>query len=318
MRHQVVVLSTWLLGLASTVSSAGLVPNRFQLVPPPVRDERQASEKTKRAEIQSGVFDQLIDHSRPELGTFPQRFWWSTEFYDGPGSPVLLFTPGEVSAEGYDGYLTNRTLPGLFANATGAAGILLEHRYWGESSPVADYSIANMQHLTLRNSIRDLTHFANSVSLPFDPEGLSKPRRAPWILTGGSYSGALAAWTSVEAPGTFWAYHASSAVVEAVDDFWHYFVPVQEGMPKNCSADVERVIGHVDKVLVHGGPKEKWALKKKFGLESLTHDDDFASAIESGPWTWQSHSESSGYNDFDEFCDYVEVCLSLICYAVRN
>lgn len=38
-------------------------------------------------------------------------------------------------------------------------------------------------------------------------------------MTGGSYSGALAAWTASIAPGTFWAYHASSAPVQAIYDF---------------------------------------------------------------------------------------------------
>lgn len=38
-------------------------------------------------------------------------------------------------------------------------------------------------------------------------------------MSGGSYSGALAAWTESTAPGTFWAYHASSAPVEAIYDY---------------------------------------------------------------------------------------------------
>lgn len=41
----------------------------------------------------------------------------------------------------------------------------------------------------------------------------------PWVLSGGSYSGALSAWTESTAPGTFWAYHASSAPVEAIYDY---------------------------------------------------------------------------------------------------
>jgi hypothetical protein len=41
----------------------------------------------------------------------------------------------------------------------------------------------------------------------------------PWVMSGGSYSGALAAWTASIAPGTFWAYHASSAPVQAIYDF---------------------------------------------------------------------------------------------------
>lgn len=38
-------------------------------------------------------------------------------------------------------------------------------------------------------------------------------------MVGGSYSGALTAWTESVAPGTFWAYHATSAPVEAIYDY---------------------------------------------------------------------------------------------------
>jgi hypothetical protein len=42
--------------------------------------------------------------------------------------------------------------------------------------------------------------------------------------------------------------------------------------------------------------------------------DDMPSALESGPWTWQSsqfYSESSlGYNPYYRFCDYVEVSMT--------
>lgn len=44
-------------------------------------------------------FDQLIDHSNPSLGTFKQRFWHTYEFYES-GGPIVLFTPGEVNADG--------------------------------------------------------------------------------------------------------------------------------------------------------------------------------------------------------------------------
>src|ERR1700710_723548 len=38
--------------------------------------------------INAAVFNQLIDHNNPSLGTFQQRYWYSTEFWNGPGSPV--------------------------------------------------------------------------------------------------------------------------------------------------------------------------------------------------------------------------------------
>jgi hypothetical protein len=42
--------------------------------------------------IQNATFEQLIDHNNPSLGTFSQFYYYSTEFYKGPGSPVVSIT----------------------------------------------------------------------------------------------------------------------------------------------------------------------------------------------------------------------------------
>jgi hypothetical protein len=86
----------------------------------------------------------------------------------------------------------------------------------------------------------------------------------------------LAGWLAALEPGTFWAYYGSSGVVEAVGDFWQYFVPVQEATPRNCSADVDKVIKYVDVVLSFGSEKRKRELKDQFMLGEL-EDGDFAS-----------------------------------------
>jgi hypothetical protein len=99
-------------------------------------------------------------------------------------------------------------------------------------------------------------------------------------------------------------------VVEAIGNFWQYFEPVRAGLPANCSADVERVIAHVDDVLTTGTAAEIQALKNMFGLGSIVHADDFASVLENGPWTWQSHDFDSGYSSVYQFCDYVENAVS--------
>ena len=39
--------------------------------------------------IKNATFEQLIDHKNPSLGTFSQFYYYSTEFYKGPGSPVV-------------------------------------------------------------------------------------------------------------------------------------------------------------------------------------------------------------------------------------
>ena len=294
-------------GLMLLVDSVrGRIAGHQNLVPPPLADERTEVQKRSSSTGQ-GVFRQLIDHSKPCHGKFNQSFWWSDEYYAGPGSPVIFFTPGEVAAAEYTGYLTNRTLTGLIAEAVGGAVVLMEHRYWGSSSPYDELTTENLQYLTLENAIKDTTYFANNVQFPFDINGTSHPSKAPWIFSGGSYSGALSAWTNAKDPGTFWAYHATSAAVETIDDFWQYFAPVQQGLPGNCTKDVELVIDHVDQILFNGSEKDIQDIKSKFGLAEIEHDDDFANVLENGPWTWQEHDVAGGYSAPFQFCDYVEV-----------
>ncbi|EME38167.1 hypothetical protein DOTSEDRAFT_75982 [Dothistroma septosporum NZE10] len=253
----------------------------------------------------NATFEQLIDHSNPDLGTFEQFYFYDTRYWKGPGFPVILFTPGEVNATRYYSYLSTNRTTGLLAEEIGAATIVLEHRYWGVSSPFADLTTENMRYLTLDNALKDMTYFANNVKLPFAEHASSSAEDVPWVVMGGSYSGALSAWLASVESGTFWAYHASSAPVEAVSDYWGYFKPVQEGMPQNCSKDVSLVIDHMDNILMRGSDEEIHVLKSKFGLETVEHNDDFMAALENGPWLWQGNQFYTN-TGFFTWCDYVE------------
>lgn len=76
-------------------------------------------------------------------------------------------------------------------------------------------------------------------------------------------------------------------------------------MPQNCSTDISLVVDYVDSVLKNGTSEEQYDLKAMFGLQDLEHADDFASALENGPWLWQGNQFY--YNEgFFEFCDAVE------------
>jgi len=167
-----------------------------------------------------------------------------------------------------------------------------------------------MTYLTLDNAIHDLTYFASEVKLSFARHISSNAPDVPWVLMGGSYSGALSAWTERVPPGTFWVYHASSAPVEAISDYWAYFLPVQEGMPKNCSKDVSLVIDYMDGVLTNGTVQEIRNLKAMFGLQNVTHNDDFMAALENAPWLWQDNQfyENAG---FFLWCDYIESAVNV-------
>ncbi|KAG1790715.1 peptidase S28 [Suillus plorans] len=252
-------------------------------------------------------FDQLIDHNNPDLGTFQQRYWMNWEFYE-PGGPIVLMTPGETDADGYEGYLTNETINGLIAQQQNGAAVLVEHRFFGYSNPYDNLTSQSLALLTIQQAIDDLDYFANTADLPMPGGDAVKPGQAPWILIGGSYSGALTGWTMVNKPGLFWAAYASSAVVEAITDYYGYFTPIREYMPQNCSSDVEAVITYLDGMYVANNTAGIQTLKEAFGLGDVVHVDDFASALQYNLFDWQSLQPDVGPGAmFFDFCDALEV-----------
>jgi hypothetical protein len=104
----------------------------------------------------------------------------------------------QVLDPGYQGYVTNRTINGLIAKQQKGAAIIIEHRFFGYSNPYNDLTSQSLKLLTIQQAIDDLVYFANNVDLPMPGGDAVKPGQAPWILIGGSYSGALTSWTMVK------------------------------------------------------------------------------------------------------------------------
>ncbi|KAG9221311.1 hypothetical protein CCMSSC00406_0009422 [Pleurotus cornucopiae] len=253
------------------------------------------------------IFDQLIDHKNPELGTFKQRFWHTWEFYK-PGGPIIFMTPGESNAQGYVGYLTNTTINGILAQQENGATIILEHRFFGLSNPKPDLSDESLKLHTIEQAIEDIDYFARNVKLPMPGGDQVQPGKAPWIMIGGSYPGALTAYAMVAKPDLFYAGHSSSGVVETILDYWKYFEPIRNHMPRNCSADIQAVIAHVDEVFGGDNTTAIDELKANFGMSGVKHVKDVAGALRNNLWDWQALQITSGPNTaFRRFCDALEV-----------
>ncbi|KAB5588585.1 Serine carboxypeptidase S28 [Ceratobasidium theobromae] len=240
-------------------------------------------------------FDQLIDHKNPSLGTFKQRFYFTYE---------LLYVNGESDFEGLYGFITNSTISGLIAQATNGAVAMLEHRYFGQSYPYPDVKESSLKHLTVEQAIEDLAYFAKNVHLPMPGGDQVPPTKAPWILIGGSYPGALVSWTMASKPDVFWAGYSSSGVVQAINWFWSFSEPIRQYMPKNCSEDV---INHVDETFMFGTPNQIQALKENFGMGNLSHADDVAKTLRQPIFRWQSLQPGNSDQGFYKFCDALEV-----------
>ncbi|KYK60712.1 hypothetical protein DCS_01850 [Drechmeria coniospora] len=269
-------------------------------------DNRHVKRGNGKQAVYAGTFDQFIDHKNHSRGTFQQRYWWNADHYGGDGSPIVLVAPSIIDGEAYASVTTNISLPGQIAQEIHGAVVFLEHRFVGNSSAFDDYTTENLQYLNLDNILADLVHFAKTVTLDFDRNRTSTPSKAPWVLSGCGSAGAVVAWINALAPGTFWAYHSSSAPVQSISNFTKYFDVVEEAMPRNCSADLKTVMAHVDGILETGSLDERLTLKDQFGFGNLTHNGDFAAAIASGIYSWEMHYLSDGYPKLHQMCDYIE------------
>jgi pimeloyl-ACP methyl ester carboxylesterase len=135
--------------------------------------------------------------------TFSQRYWVNSAYASSPATnaPVIFHICGEGDAT--DGYFLNDSAI-EWAKVLGAHIVYLEHRYYGQSIPMPDFSAPNMRYLSLDNVIEDLAGFQKWISA-------QKGWKGNWITVGGSYSGTLSALYRLKHPELVVGALASSA-----------------------------------------------------------------------------------------------------------
>lgn len=166
---------------------------------------------------------QYAPHSN---GYFKNRYWFDASHYK-PGGPVIVLLGGETDGAGRLPFLQKGILAQL-AQATHGVGVVLEHRYYGDSIPTASFSTEDLRFLTTQQALADTAYFAQNIVFP----GLEKYNltsyETPYITYGGSYAGAFSAFLRTLYPGVFWGSISSSGVPVAIWDYWQYFSVIAE------------------------------------------------------------------------------------------
>jgi len=104
--------------------------------------------------------------------------------------------------------------PFMLGAEHGARLFVLEHRFYGDSQPFADWSLDSLRYLSSEQAMADLAFFLGEMNLD-DPSRQT-------VVIGGSYPGALSAWFRARYPTIAMAAWSSSGVVQPVVDFWHF------------------------------------------------------------------------------------------------
>lgn len=208
-------------------------------------------------------FEQKLDHSDPNSGTFKQRYFRDSTYAENESSPVFYIICGEWNCAGTGSYGYAEGL----AKKMKAHLIALEHRYYGESLPMTNLTTENLKHLNLDAAIEDLATFQRSM---MNEEGL----KGKWVSFGGSYAGTLAAFYRLKHPELVAGSLASSAPVFMKPDFFEYDAHIAKVLDKtNCGSKVREAVLLIEKKMqTEEGLLE---LKKQFDAEDVINPQDF-------------------------------------------
>lgn len=194
------------------------------------------------------------------------------------------------------------------AKATNGLGVILEHRYYGDSIPVEDFSTENLRFLTTDQALADTAYFAKNVKFAGLEDVDLSPESTPWIAYGGSYAGAFVAFLRVLYPDVYFGAISSSGVPEAIWDYWKYFEAAAVYGPPACVETTQKLTHVVDNILIGKKGSDSVAqLKAVFGLPNVTYDNDFASAINGGIYGLQSLNwdPTQSSDSFFQYCSNV-------------
>jgi pimeloyl-ACP methyl ester carboxylesterase len=151
--------------------------------------------------------------------------------------------------------------------------LVLEHRFYGKSLPFANdsFKLENMKLLTSEQALSDLAYFIDQVNI----NNMYGVNKNPWITVGGSYPGAMSAWFRYKYPHLTVGAIASSAVVQAIEDFKDFDEQMYLSANKSgdyCWQAINSSNIKVESILASG---QGAAFKKQFaGAENLK-DDEF-------------------------------------------
>ena len=133
---------------------------------------------------------------------FDLRYWFDASYYK-TGGPVIVLQSGETSGTDRLPFLQKGLLRQMI-KATNGIGVILEHRYYGTSFPVADLSTESLRFLTTDQALADQAYFAQHVKFAgLEHLDLTAPNVA-YLAYGGSYAGAFVAFLRKLYPDVYW------------------------------------------------------------------------------------------------------------------
>lgn len=132
------------------------------------------------------------------------------KYWAGGDAPNFIYLCGEYTCSPPE----DRHFPFMVGAHFGARLFVIEHRYYGASQPMPDWSVESYQYLNSQQALADFARFLSEMN----EDNVTRPT----VVIGGSYPGAMSAWFRDKYPHLAVASWAASAVVQPMEDMWTY------------------------------------------------------------------------------------------------
>ncbi|KAI9150202.1 Cytochrome P450 monooxygenase BOA3 [Paramyrothecium foliicola] len=274
------------------------------------------------------LFTQRTTHTAasPPVGfnkTFEQRYWIDLTRYSH-GSPVVFVDgadkPGEEAVR-----LIEHGIVSHIADSIGAAVIVLEQRYYGQSFVTADLSTHHLQLLNTEESVADVAYFAQH--FPYNQHRETDtsilPTNAPWISYGHWIAGTKGVLLRKYHPEQLWGAIASSAPILAIQNIWQYLEATRLRGDPLCIQVITTVVADIDDEIDKAGlgPDGEIHMSEPLAhyreLFNLTKEKtvrDFMNQVATPLGLWQRRSwdeRQEDYQAWEYFCANLTQGISL-------
>eukprot|EP01029_Cantina_marsupialis_P008385 TRINITY_DN19866_c0_g1_i1.p1 TRINITY_DN19866_c0_g1~~TRINITY_DN19866_c0_g1_i1.p1 ORF type:complete len:512 (+),score=176.99 TRINITY_DN19866_c0_g1_i1:54-1589(+) len=208
--------------------------------------------------------EQRLDHfDLTDNRTWKQRYFEIKDQFNSPDGPVFLHLCGEYTCKGVR---EDRSFPMELAAEHGALVVSVEHRFFGDSMPLPDWSVENLKYHNSRQGLADFAQFVEFYQTEINTT-YKKTTMNKFFVIGGSYPGAMSAWMRLKYPHLVMASHAASGVVHAIAAYHQFDTQIAVAAGTECA----NVLRKLTTDLETGYP----AVKAKFGAQNLDEGDFF-------------------------------------------
>ena len=152
---------------------------------------------------------------------------------------------------------------------------VLEHRYYGDSQPFADWSQPNLAFLTGDQALADMHAFITAMEA--DIEAKHGAGKRQWVTIGGSYPGALSAWFKHKYPTDATVAWSSSGVILPIVDFSDFDLDIYTATQRSgyaCPAAIQAITTYIEQAITDKLlPADKEFVQNTFDSEGVDNGD---------------------------------------------